>query len=169
VITQVSGDGWSYAVFDESMEYRYRLVRLFAKPDTKRVIFIMLNPSTADAFKNDPTVTRCCGFAKKWGYTSLEVLNLFALRSTDPRALYKHDNPVSFFNDRIIRQSVADPIVSMVIAAWGNHGEFLDRGRKTARMVREIKPIFTMKINAASQQPGHPLYLKASTVPELWL
>lgn len=83
----------SSAVISECGSYRYRLERVW-EAEKDRVAFIMLNPSTADASKDDPTIRRCIGFAKAWGFGGLIVGNLFALRSTDPKALYGHKDPV---------------------------------------------------------------------------
>jgi hypothetical protein len=74
----------SDATFDESLRYRYRLERAWVDHPVRFCNFVMLNPSTADAFVLDPTVTRCVGYARDWGYDGLVVTNIFALRSTDP-------------------------------------------------------------------------------------
>jgi hypothetical protein len=165
---QTQTHGNSFAVFDDSMAYRYRLVRQFKFPDDKRVIFIMLNPSTADAFKNDPTVARCCRYAKDWDATSLEVLNIFALRSTDPHALYVSSNPVGGMNTETILKSVTSPIVDKVIAAWGAHGALEARGTIMRLFLQEkgIK-LYHLGDLTAGGQPRHPLYLKASLEPVL--
>jgi hypothetical protein len=164
--TQTHGD--SFAVFDDSMAYRYRLVRQFKFPDDYRVIFIMLNPSTADAFKNDPTVSRCCRYVKDWGGTSLEVLNIFALRSTDPHALYVSSDPVGEMNTETILKSVTSPIVDKVIAAWGAHGALRSRGTFMRKLLQENCPkVYRLGDLTAGGQPRHPLYLKASLEPVL--
>lgn len=83
----------STAVFSEDEAYRYSLIREW-DPTKGHCCFVMLNPSKATATVNDPTVARCMGFAERWGFGSLQVVNLFALRSTDPRALYTHTAPI---------------------------------------------------------------------------
>ena len=80
------------AVFSEDRRYRYLLERRVGD-SPKRVLFIMLNPSKADEKYNDPTIRRCIGFAREWGFGLLHVVNLLALMSTDPRALLKADDP----------------------------------------------------------------------------
>lgn len=74
--------------------YRYRLDRLGALLGRGAVNFVMLNPSTADAEQDDPTIRRCLGYAFRWGFARLIVTNLYALRSTDPRALWEHPDPI---------------------------------------------------------------------------
>jgi len=122
----------------------------------------MLNPSTADASQDDATIRRCIGFAKLWGFGTLIVGNLFALRSTDPKALYGHPDPVGPENDKhlvSISQSARK-----IICAWGTHGKLRDRGREVADRL-EFFPLSALKVTADGH-PGHPLYLAASTEPK---
>ena len=87
----------SSAIFSPDEKYRYFLRRqLSDKPGT--VNFIMLNPSTADENVNDPTVARCCNYTKQWGFGSIIVTNIFALRSTDPKGLRETDDPTGDLN-----------------------------------------------------------------------
>lgn len=151
----------SSAVISICGAYRYRLERLWdvALP---KIAFLMLNPSTADANQDDPTIRRCIGFAKSWGFGGLIVGNLFALRSTDPKALYGHPDPIGPENDRhllaIARSS------RKIICAWGTHGTFRDRGREVAERF-EFFPLAALKVTADGH-PGHPLYVAASTQPK---
>ena len=85
--------------------YRYLLWREWDS-DRKIVSFIMLNPSRADAEINDPTITRCINFAKSWGYGRLEVVNLFAYRTSHPSLLKQTAEPIGRDNDRYILESV---------------------------------------------------------------
>lgn len=147
--------------------YRYQLTRIW-DPAVTPATFIMLNPSTADAFTEDATVRRCVGFARQWGCGGVVVLNLFALRSTDPRALYRHDDPVGPDNGEVIggyltRITRADPptpaIYGPVVAAWGHHGTHLNRAQQVARMVAERGiQLHALAVTKAGH-PGHPLYL----------
>lgn len=104
------------ALFSDCNKYRYLLWRQW--DDTKPTLaFCMLNPSIADAFILDPTVTRCVNYAKKWGYGELIVLNIFAIRSTDPMGLYSCDDPVGRYNDWIIDLIASK--VDKIVAGWG--------------------------------------------------
>ena len=150
------------ALFDDTQKYRYALKRVFS--DGSGVcVFIMLNPSTADALKDDPTVRRCIGFTHRWGYKVLHVVNIFALRSTDPKVLYSSDDPVGSQNDRIILElcGAADRIV----AAWGTHGRHKARGRKVLRMLGEHYPVKEIMSLGITQEgfPKHPLYVANAT------
>src|SRR5581483_9586135 len=97
--------------------YRYSLARFFG--DGGVVNFIMLNPSTADAETDDPTIRRCLGFAKAWGYGTLVVTNLFAYRATDPAELAKAGDPVGPDNDTRLWSEAQ--LSDLVVCAWGNH------------------------------------------------
>src|SRR3954453_788312 len=106
------------AVISACGRYRYLLTRQVG-PGTRTAVFIMLNPSTADATDDDPTIRRCIGFARQWGCGRLAVLNLFALRATDPAWMKQADNPVGPENrdwfDRTFPASHDGPVV----CAWG--------------------------------------------------
>ncbi|MEE8167104.1 MAG: DUF1643 domain-containing protein, partial [Myxococcota bacterium] len=95
--------------------------------------FLMLNPSKADHKKNDPTVTRCIGFAQRWGFGGLYVTNAFAFVSTDPKELKKVDDPVGPDNDHAIR-AVAE-MSEMVVAAWSDLATLNDRAEKVLTML----------------------------------
>lgn len=153
--------GQQGAVFDASKTYRYRLWRDWGS--RPRAVFVLLNPSTADETANDPTVRRCIGYAQAWGFGGLEVVNLFALRSTDPRALRDVKDPVGPDNDRAILEATRG--AGSVVAAWGNHGSLNGR----ARDVRKLLAAAGVKLHALrllkSGEPGHPLYLPADLQP----
>ena len=106
------------AVFSEDRCYRYLLRRRVGE-SSRRVLFIMLNPSKADEKRNDATIRRCVGFARSWGFGILEVVNLFALMSTNPEALLKAKDPVGPDNDAAIRAALE--VADTVVLAWGNH------------------------------------------------
>jgi hypothetical protein len=153
------------AIFSEDMKYRYNLWRSWdnSKPT---VIFIMLNPSTADDKVLDPTVRRCLGYAMQWGFGSMEILNLFALRSTDPKALYSHPDPVGKKNDKEIHDACNWSWT--IIAAWGIHGKFMGRGETVAEIVtRRHKPLYCLQLTKGGI-PSHPLYLKGDLKPVLY-
>lgn len=143
-------------------EYRYWLSRTWDERG-EPMAWIMLNPSTADASVDDPTIRRCMGFAKAWGFGSLWVVNLFALRSTDPAALRTHPDPVGPRNDEFIREAAQH--ASLVVAAWGNHGAYLTRGYKVAALIPNLH-VLSM---TGAGQPAHPLYLPKTREPIPWV
>lgn len=163
-----TADGvWGAATssFDAARTYRFRLSRRW-DDRAPRVNFVMLNPSTADAFILDPTVRRCVGYAQKWGMGGLEVTNIFALRSTDPGRLYLDGDPVGTGNDDAL--TAAAVVADLVVVAWGNHGEL--RGR--AALVREMLVAAGVELHhlglTKRGQPAHPLYLPGSLTPQRW-
>jgi hypothetical protein len=107
--------GRSGAVLSECGTYRYRLDRWW--DDGQCVAWLMLNPSTADASTDDATIRKCKGFSKRWGYGRMIVVNLFALRSTDPRRLAKNTDPVGPENDWYLQQAFQD--AREIVCAWG--------------------------------------------------
>ena len=155
------------------VKYRYTLIRdlsleapgLFAEEQHftwNRVLFCMLNPSTATETKNDPTVRRCIGFAERWKARELCVVNLFAARSTDPKALKHMDDPVGpMNNDHIAMEAKA---ADMVVAAWGTHGTFLDRGQRVLEILAAENDVFALEITKEGF-PKHPLYVAGDIEP----
>ena len=130
------------------------------------MLFIMLNPSTADAEQDDPTIRRCIGYAKALGCGELTVVNLFAWRSTDPRALYGMSKQMAIGpeNDRHIAE--ACNASGIVICAWGNHGALFNRSEEVLKVIRAQQGARPMALKISKTgQPGHPLYLKADAQP----
>ncbi len=149
------------AEFSECLQYRYALGRQF-KHGVGRCLFVMLNPSTADADLDDPTIRRCMNYAHEWGFCRLVVVNIFAWRSTDPKVLKKLPDPIGPQNNAtIIRE--ADK-ADLVICAWGAHGKLYGRGR-IVRAVLDDRHTCHLGLTKAGQ-PKHPLYLKADLKPE---
>jgi hypothetical protein len=150
------------AVISDDGTYRYRLWRTW---DTSKPVlaFVLLNPSTADATTDDPTLRRCQGYAEQWGYGRVELVNLFALRSTDPDQLYEHDNPVGPENNQYLQDVCED--ADKVIVAWGNHGTLDGRGDT----VTELLDTDLYALDVTNQeQPTHPLYQPRDTDLELF-
>lgn len=157
----IETDGPSGAMFSGDRLYRYRLHRLWSDAP-KIATFVMLNPSTADATKNDPTVAKCMLLAGRWGCGGLIVVNLFALRSTDPAALIAHPDPIGSQNDDVIRHAVRG--ASLVVAAWGNHGSLRNRAATVAKTIRDMGiDLVCLDINVKTGQPKHPLYCRSDT------
>jgi len=160
--SSLSEDDRHNAAFDDKREYRYSLTRKWdeSKPTLG---WIMLNPSTADETDEDPTIRRCVGFAKDWGFGSITVGNLFALRATNPDELREHHDPVGGPNDDYLR-ALCDS-TDKVVAAWGAKGSLLERGREVGEMLDvDLYVLDTTK----DGHPVHPLYQPKDTEPELW-
>lgn len=156
--------GLAAAVFDSTARmYRYLLTRIW-DPAARPVVFVMLNPSTADALEDDPTIRRCTAFARRERAGGLVVVNLFGLRSTDPRALLHHPDPVGRHNDAFVRQ--ATDMADTVVCAWGAAGVTGDRGREVARALAARRlPLWCLG-RTSTGQPRHPLYLPKNAVLE---
>ncbi len=150
----------SGAVFDGP--YRYLLWRRWA--DADGVLFVMLNPSTADARDDDPTIRRCLGFARAWGFGGVEVVNLFAWRATSPRDLRRAAAPIGPRNDQVIAEAAAR--VQAVIVAWGVHGAHRDRDRQVAAVLEARRPRCLGATAAGA--PRHPLYVRAAARASAW-
>lgn len=140
------------AIFSPCLTYRYNLWRRW-DDDKPACGFIMLNPSTADENTLDPTLRRCVSFANQWGYGSLYVANIFALRSTDPKTLYASRDPVGPSNEAAIR-AVAG-LADLLVCAWGVHGALHGRGKEVREMLTAPRCLGTTK----DGHPRHPLYL----------
>ena len=151
------------ALFDASGVYRYRLSRQWGA-DGAPVVFVMLNPSAADAFRDDPTIRRCIGLARLWGYGRLEAVNLFAYRSSSPEALKTVSDPVGSENDRHLQEAVAG--AALVVAAWGNVGTLLGRDRVVLAMLGPRR-LHCLGVTLRGQ-PRHPLYVRGDTRPLVW-
>lgn len=142
------------AQYDETRQYRYRLWRNFVAEPRDPCLWIMLNPSTATEYVDDPTVRKCQEFSRRWGHDSCRVVNIFAWRSTNPAILPLLDDPVGPDNDAVIVDEVAQ--ASRIVCAWGNWGWVRDRGRAVRRLIR---PYQTYAFNTTkSGEPIHPLY-----------
>lgn len=147
-------------------DYRYWLVREW-DPATEKLAFIMLNPSTADGKVDDATIRRCIRFAQDNGYGGITILNLFALRATDPRQLRKAEDPVGVDNDRWIAE-VAESRRTYgggIVCAWGAKADPA-RVRQVLRLVRGI-PLYCLGVTKDGH-PKHPLYIAASTQLTPW-
>lgn len=137
--------------------YRYPLWREW-DPDRPRLLWVLLNPSTADAHREDPTLRRCLAFSQTWSFGSLEIVNLYAWRSSTPQALANVENPVGDLNDRHIQEAAQRS--STVVAAWGAY-KALD-GRDRAVMALLTSPLWCLG-TSRDGHPRHPLYIKADT------
>jgi hypothetical protein len=153
------------AVISECGKYRYLLTRVWDE-SLPSAAFVMLNPSTADATRDDNTVRRCIDFAKAWHAGGIAVVNLFALRATDPRKIfdcyYGHNgmtpmSPVGDDNDRHIREVVKQ--CHPVVVAWGTKGVMLNRGERVMKLLADAGLVVHCLGFTKDGQPRHPLYV----------
>ena len=148
-----------------NLDSRYNGGNLSNALSRKTVSFIMLNPSRADAEFNDPTIKRCINFAKSWGYDRLEVVNLFAYRTSKPSLLKQATEPIGRDNDRFILESVHRS--DRVILAWGNHGTWQKQDLYTFELLKNYKYLYSLGITKKGC-PCHPLYLRSTTKPQIY-
>lgn len=160
----ISGDGL----------YRYELWRSWdkAKPICT---WVMLNPSTADATADDPTIRRCVGFARGWGYGGIAVVNLFAWRAKEPRELLETPDPVGPDNEMAISNAMCQ--AGLVVVAWGAafRPDLLARGAgRTIFQVAELGQALNVRMaclgrtRSRGNQPRHPLYVPRDARLEEW-
>lgn len=151
------------AIFDSSGQYRYALWRTW--DHNRRVGFVMLNPSQADAKSDDPTIRRCTNFAKSWGFGGLEVVNLFAYRSTTPQGLKQAADPIGEDNDRYLF-TLAER-VNLIVLAWGNWGGLWNRDRAILPFF-QTQNVYSLGITKLGH-PKHPLYLRRDSDRVPWI
>ena len=153
------------AVLSDCERYRYLLGREWA--DGPTTVFVMLNPSTADALHNDPTIRRCISYAQDWNCGGLMVANLYAWRATDPSQLWTADDPVGPENDAHLyaAATIAAESGGPLIGAWGANAR-ADRIADVLALpgMDRMVALATTKTG----QPRHPLYLRADLTPQPW-
>ena len=148
------------AVISYCGRYRYALWRTWDST-LHQVTFILLNPSTADAIKNDPTIRRCIGFAKIWGYGSIAIGNLFAYRATSPSVMKEAVDAVGPDNPSWLMTLLEN---DLCVAGWGTHGSWLDMDKWACQKYPGRFQCLGVTLNG---HPKHPLYLpmKAELIP----
>jgi hypothetical protein len=164
--------GDNQAAFSPGKAHRYTLTRIWGSGGTWAV-WVMLNPSTADAFADDPTIAKCTGFSRRWGLDGLAVVNLYALRATDPRELARHPDPAGPGNDWFIRDKMRP--CSLLVAAWGAHPMAVARRRKVTEGAPDGPPRDQEVMGILGERggvsclgitkeghPKHPLYVPFS-------
>ncbi|AFY78083.1 hypothetical protein Ple7327_2820 [Pleurocapsa sp. PCC 7327] len=152
------------AIFDPTGVYRYLLWREWDE-NAPQIGFIMLNPSTADAKRDDPTIRKCIYLASSWGYGSLAVANLFAYRTAKPKLLRQVVDPIGWENDNYLLKLSHQ--TQKIIFAWGNHGSWLNRSQAVISLFGDRDKIYCLGKNCTGE-PSHPLYLKKETLPILY-
>jgi len=155
----IKGGMKKHALISQDNKYRYQLSRIWDEEKPK-ILFIMLNPSTADADVDDPTIRRVVNFSKSWGYGGVFVGNLYAFRSTDPKALRHTDDPIGEDNIQHIQTLLG--LTERVIYAWGNN-------QKEPEWLRDLVDTPYCIDISKKGVPKHPLYLKSELQPKLYL
>lgn len=159
-------DAFSKATYSNCKRYRYCLSREW---DAAKKIahFIMLNPSTATEYQNDPTVERCERRARTLDYGGFSVTNIFAWRDTDPKKMERAIDPIGPENDSMILKTCLNADIN--IAAWGIHGSHRARDVEVKRIFYEAKlRVFSLGLTKLGY-PKHPLYISYEVRPQIWL
>jgi hypothetical protein len=159
----ISGDG----------QFRYRLWRnlqaSLENGSKGTVVFVMLNPSTADAIENDPTIRRCINFAMDWGYTKLEVVNLSPVRTKSPDELiWKKEEwqmPWDVQNHWVVEEVIDQ--ADLVVAAWGANVVRCDLETRAQDVIDYCEELYVLGLTK-SGHPRHPLYVPKGTQPTRW-
>jgi len=158
------------AVFSPCRKWRYHLQHIWDKSEPN-LIWMMLNPSTADEVKNDPTVERCEQRARMWGFGGVEVYNIFSYRATDPSNMKAQADPIGPDNDDWMIKFAKKSHQTTAIIGWGEHGKHIGRGEEVLGIIARHKgQVHALKVNA-SGHPKHPLYIgyKQKAEPFVWM
>ena len=145
--------------FSPARKYRYALWRSWGD-SSNYVNFIGLNPSIADDFKDDPTIRKCRGFAKRWGYGAMCMTNLFAFRCPHPLLMMREADPIGPDNAKWLI-SIANN-AKLIVAAWGNHGKHLGQDFMVGSAILGAAPMWCLRQNKDGS-PAHPLYIPYGT------
>lgn len=164
------------AEISQCERHRYLLGRVW-EPAKPVDVWIMLNPSTADAMKDDPTIRRVVDFSRGWGSGGVQVVNLFSVRATDPYNVLKAEEPNGPIADDAIRNAIVCNTVSRIVCAWGTTGmslpKFSERADSVYRLVLGLtlmrgplgRPAIVCLGRTANGNPRHPLYLPKAATP----
>ena len=153
------------ARFSRCRRWRYLLWRCW-EPSRPTANFLMLNPSTADELRLDPSCTRARNYAARWGFGAVLITNLFGWRATDPQEMKAAHDPVGAGNDGAILEAARRS--ALVVCAWGNHGAHQGRAAKVASLLRSNRIALKYLRMNSSGHPAHPLYLPASLHARAW-
>ncbi|PJE30525.1 hypothetical protein PSM7751_03162 [Pseudooceanicola marinus] len=162
------GDATSAALYSPCGHYRYALTRVWdaAAP---RLLYVMLNPSTATEQQNDPTIERCERRARTLGYGGFRACNIFAWRETSPALLKKAADPIGPANDAQLAEAarwVGDN--GLILCGWGAHADHMGRGKTCAALLRATgRPLAHLGLTKAGE-PRHPLYIAYAAQPHRW-
>lgn len=154
------------AILSADGVHRYMLWRPSfapAPPPVRSLLWIMLNPSIADASVNDPTIRKVMGFTRRYAFDVARVVNLWALRSTDWKGLRTHVDPIGPENDMHLRTEIASAWT--IVLAWGNHALDVPGGRERIATVERMlgrAPIWRLGVTK-NGMPYHPLMIGYDT------
>jgi hypothetical protein len=164
------------ATISECGRFRFELRRVW---DAHKYVLVvcMLNPSTADAEKDDPTVLALIHFARLWGYGGLHIINLYAFRASRPSAMMMADDRIGPGNSIFINHAamVAQQNSNALLIAWGNHGDFEGRASWFCSMVKHYYGLKLMHLGRTKQgAPKHPMargksFIPRDSFPQDWL
>lgn len=157
------------AILSKCERYRYELTRSWTvKKSRGTCVYICLNPSTADAHLDDPTVKQCVGFAKLWGYRKMVIVNLFCYRATDYREMLRHDNLHGTWCMKYLRKWIKRG--DLIVPAWGGHGKAHDKDLIVTDLIVELGALRKVKCFGYTMDgnPRHPLYLPRDSTLELY-
>lgn len=163
--SHTKGDAPSTAVYSDCETYRYSLTRVWDVSGPK-VMFVMLNPSTATEVQNDPTIERCERRARSLGFGGFRATNIFAYRATDPRDMRAAADPAGPDNETAILEGL--DWADQVVCAWGTNGAHRNQGPRIEVLLRSRgQALFQLGLSKAGH-PKHPLYIAYSQVPQPW-
>lgn len=143
------------AKFSEDRRYRYVLSRIW-DDSLPKIMFIGLNPSTADENEDDSTINKCINYAKKWNYGGIYMLNLFAFVDTYQNELYYEKDPIGELNNKYLKEYAG--LSEKIVVAWGNNGAYKGRSKEVYDMFNHL---YCLKINKTGE-PHHPLYISSN-------
>jgi hypothetical protein len=167
--TDIVLNGAASAMFSMDRRYRYvlrrRLWRPAAKHESLRLVCVLLNPSIASATASDPTLRKCMGFASRWGYNELCIVNLFAFVATEPNALFAAADPIGPLNQHVLRVEIG--CAHAVLLGWGSHRAVRLAAPSIATVIESHPKASCLGVNKDGS-PKHPLYVPYATKPTHW-
>ena len=158
------------AQFSADRAHRYALSRQW-NSEKPVATFVGLNPSTADETEDDPTIRRCIGFAKSWDYGGIQMVNLFSIRATDPKAMLADCDPIGPLADYWIAEAFRRS--DLIVACWGANGGHLNRDKDVAciftgyRLTIRPANMYCFGLTKGGH-PKHPLYLSKAATLEIY-
>ena len=156
---------YTEVIFSRCLKYRFSFKREWDK-SKKKILYILLNPSTATELKNDPTITRIERHSKILKMGSFTVCNLFALREKNPKLLKKHKYPLGKENDSFIEKYSLE--AEIIVCAWGNEGEYMNQSEKIKNLLLTMNHQAYVFGLTKKGNPKHPLYLSYKTSLTRW-